>query len=250
MEWWKELYGGDTYFSIFAPFITEDKTKKQVDFIVEKLNIHKADKILDLCCGTGRHSLELSRRGYEVVGQDWSENYLAQARNSAKREKLSVDFFQSDMRHIDGHESFDIIINMFTSFGYFDNDYENELVLKEVEKALRPNGLFLLDLINPTQLIRFPIPVTWHEDKSTDEIIIRERYIDFFTWRLEETCSVFTSSGCKKFSISYRLYTLAELKNMLIRNGLIFERAYGDYNGSDCCENYPPRMIVVSRKQR
>lgn len=250
MEWWEELYGaGDAYQRIFFPYLDDDSTYAQVNFIVRQLNILPSHRILDLCCGTGRHSLELSRRNFNVVGLDWNGLYLSQARDSAQRQRLSVEFIQKDMRNIDEYESFDIVLNMFTSFGYFKTDEENEAVLKGIAKALKPNGLFFFDFINLAALLRFPIPVIWHHNPLTQEVIIRERHIDLFSWRLEEKCKIFNPQGFEEYRVSYRLYTLAEFINMLSRNGLHFENAFGNYDGSDYCENFPPRMIVISRKK-
>lgn len=247
MEWWKTLYSTDDYFSIFSPYLTSDTTRLQVDFIESRLPLRSGNKILDLCCGNGRHTLELARRGYQVVGFDWSSSYLDMARQKAQQDDLAVEFVQGDMRKIDYRDAFDVVLNLFTSFGYFGDD-DNEMVIDQISHAVKPGGLFLFDFINLAPLLRFPTPVLWHQEELSKAIIIRERRIDFFTWRLHEECTVFRSGDRREYAISYRLYTLAELSNLLRKSGLIFQQAFGDFNGCDYCENYPPRMIVISKK--
>lgn len=249
MEWWKTLYSTDDYLTIFSPYLTNEKTCSQVDFIAKNLPLHLDDKILDLCCGVGRHALELARRGYQVVGVDWSNNYLEVARQMAQRENLAVEFVQQDMRNIDYKNSFDVVINMFTSFGYFDNEDDNEKAIRQIAQALKPGGLFFFDFINLSSLLRFPPSTIWHQDEQTQAIIIRERHLDLFKWRLDETCTVFRMGIKHEYMLSYRLYTLAEFLNLLGRCGLKFQQAFGDFDGCDCCENFPPRMIVISRKK-
>ena len=249
MDWWKELFADEDYLSIYSPYITIDTTIKQINFLVNQIKLNPTQNILDLCCGTGRHSLELARRGFKVTGLDWSKKFIKRARSSAESEGLSVNFIQGDMRRIIETDYYDVIINMFTSFGYFEKDDENESVIKGIAEALKLNGIFVFDFVNIAQLLRYPIPVISYKDLLTERLVTRERKIDFFRWRMIETCRIGNDKDYEEYCVSYRLYTLAEFINMLSRNGLQFDSVFGDFDGSDYCENYPPRMIVVSRKQ-
>ena len=249
MDWWEKLYRTNDYLLIFSPYLDSTRTFQQVEFIQKNLPLHHNDHILDLCCGTGRHSLELARRGYHVVGFDWSSNYLEIARQHAKEENSSAEFVQGDMRNLCFGREFNVVLSMFTSFGYFDDDVTNECVIQQIAQVLKSGGLFFFDFINLESLIKFPSPVIWHHDPASGVIAIRERSLDLFKWRMHEKCLLFAGNLIKEHHISYRLYSLAEFSNMLHRYGLRFRNAFGDFDGRDICENSPPRMIIIAVKE-
>ena len=121
----KTWYEDESFWKTFAPTMFNqerlDVTAEEIDQIVTLLGLEKGAKILDLCCGIGRHSLELARRGYSIVGVDLTEEYLAKARKQAESEGLNIEFVRNDMRRFCQIESFDAVINMFTAFGYFES---------------------------------------------------------------------------------------------------------------------------------
>ena len=109
-----------------------DVTADEIDKVIKLLDIEKGAKVLDLCCGIGRHSLELARQGYKVVGVDLTKRYLAKARKQAGSEGLNIEFVRDDMREFNRADSFDAAINMFTAFGYFESQAENNRVLENI----------------------------------------------------------------------------------------------------------------------
>lgn len=153
-QWYREFFD-DLYFRLFHRLDEKlGRVKREVDFVVNTLELLPEASVLDLCCGYGRHSLELARRGFHVTGVDLSEALLYMARKRAEQERLSVTFIQSDMREIDFNEEFDAVINFFTSFGYLENETEDEKVLERVATALKPDGKFLLDVLNRDRIVR------------------------------------------------------------------------------------------------
>ena len=124
---------------------------KEAEFFLQNLTEYlkpkPENKILDLACGAGRHSIFLNNLGYNVTGVDLSPNSIKTASESSK-ERLNFDVH--DMREIYKENSFDFVLNMFTSFGYFESDEENVKMLNSVEKTLKPNGTFVLDFFNFT----------------------------------------------------------------------------------------------------
>jgi SAM-dependent methyltransferase len=150
-NWWKKVFDKD-YLKTYVDIITPERTKQEINFILKFIKTkfkNKKIKILDLACGYGRHAIPLAQEGHFVIGVDYSSYFLKLAKREAKKLKLkNIKFIKKDMRKIDFGGKFDLIINMFTSFGYFENEDDNILVLKNVYQALKKNGYFILDLDN------------------------------------------------------------------------------------------------------
>src|SRR5690606_4931451 len=117
---------------------------QEVSFIEESLRLSAGERILDVPCGEGRHSIELARRGYEATGIDFNLNAIAAAKQRAAEAGVSVSFVHGDMRQLDVVDECDSAICFFGSFGYFD-DAENAEFARRVARALRPGGRFLID---------------------------------------------------------------------------------------------------------
>ncbi|HJT54986.1 MAG TPA: class I SAM-dependent methyltransferase, partial [Ktedonobacteraceae bacterium] len=134
--WYKSFFGKD-YLRIYD-FLTPERTELEVKCIIHLLKLPPGSTILDLCCGHGRHSIELAKRGYRVTGQDLSEVFLQHAQSDAEKQGVQVRWMQSDMRNIPFENEFDAVINIFTAFGYLENEDEDQLVLQQIQKALKP----------------------------------------------------------------------------------------------------------------
>jgi SAM-dependent methyltransferase len=149
MAWYKKFFE-KYYLDLYIPRerFKPSYIKKEVTFIKRVLNLPKGAKILDLCCGHGRHLLPLAKMGYQMTGLDLSKRALARLAESARKQKIKVQIIRSDMRKIPFKNEFDAVINMFTAFGYLETEYEDFKVLKAVAKALKPRGKFLIDIMN------------------------------------------------------------------------------------------------------
>jgi SAM-dependent methyltransferase len=117
-------------------------------FVLRQLNLKKGSALLDLCCGPGRHAVEFARRGLDVTGYDFSRDYLKEAAGRAKSKKVSLRLVCGDMRRLKFRGEFDAAVNLFTSFGYFRKLSDDILTLRGVSRALKPGGLFLMDIIH------------------------------------------------------------------------------------------------------
>lgn len=121
-DWYKKIWTLDIQNQSWV-----EDTKRQVDFLVEKLELRGDERILDLACGFGRHSLELARRGYDVTGVDITAQYIEYATKQAQNEKLNAKFICSDVRKVPFNNEFDVVINMADgAIGYLENDEENK----------------------------------------------------------------------------------------------------------------------------
>ena len=143
------------------------------------LQLKPGSKIFDLPCGHGRHSVELAKRGYKVVGQDLNGWFLKVAKQVAKKEKVKIDFIQQDMRRVDFRNEFDAALNLYTSFGYFDDWHHDELVLNNIAGALKKGGLFLIDIINRERILKEFKPRRW--ENVDDNLILYELKHDLLT---------------------------------------------------------------------
>jgi 2-polyprenyl-3-methyl-5-hydroxy-6-metoxy-1,4-benzoquinol methylase len=244
MDWW-EKYFDDNYLKLYS--YTENSAPTEVESVLRMLNLKPPAKILDLCCGFGRHSLVLARNGFEVTGLDLSERFLAQARRKADESGIKITLEQRDMREIQHENEFDAVINLFTAFGFFHTEAEDLKVLKGVAKALKPDGQFIIDSINRDYVIHSGQWQRWNIENGT--AILEERFFDFFKSRLEIIHHLVNhKTQDRKLESSFRLYTLREMLAMFAKIGLVLTDVYGDFDGSQYSAK-SPRMILVARRQ-
>ena len=116
-------------------YAEREAARMQVDFVVDKLNLQPGARVLDLCCGQGRHLLELTRRGFSVLGYDLSAYMLDRCRELAEKEGMRPELVRGDMRKLDFDSEFNAVINMRSSFGYLENEDEDKKVLDGVCRA-------------------------------------------------------------------------------------------------------------------
>lgn len=241
---WYEQWFGEDYLTVYA-HRDEEEARAQVDFAERVLNPPKGGRILDLCCGNGRHAVELSRRGYRVTGLDLSPVLLEAACERARDQKVEVEFVRCDMRQIPGEETFDAVVNFFTSFGYFDRDEENAAVLRGIARALVPEGGFLLDYLNRDYVVRHF--VGRDEQEREGMRVIQERRIDPVESRVHKRLTLIKGDQQTVYSESVRMYVYPEMARMIADAGLRIERVYGNHEGDPLTID-SPRMILVGRR--
>ena len=127
-EWYRSFFGKE-YLDIYGHLLTEENSEAEAEFVMRALDLKPGDRVLDLCCGTGRHAVPLARAGLKVTGLDLSEEYLTIARSAAYEADVEVRLVQGDMREIPFRGEFDAVVNMFTAFGYFDSEADDQRVL-------------------------------------------------------------------------------------------------------------------------
>ena len=172
----------DQFWGLFEPFLFNEQrrsnAKGEVENLIELLNIQGENRVLDLCCGTGRHSLELSHYGYPVVGVDRTAAYITRARQLAGQEGLGVDFVLGDMRDFCRPETFDVVINMFGSFGYFEDEADDRRVVMNMHASLGPGGRFLIETAGKEIVARNFQAKDWYEDNDTLVLMERQKARD------------------------------------------------------------------------
>ena len=245
----KTWYEDESFWKTFAPTMFNqerlDAASGEVDNIVKLLAPKQDAKILDLCCGIGRHSLELARRGYQVVGVDLTEEYLDKARKQAVSEGLNITFVRSDMRQFCQIEEFDAVINMFTAFGYFETQADNLRVLTNIYCSLRKGGKLILDTIGKEILARIFKERDWHEENG--RIFMREcKAQQNWSW-IDSRWMMLENGKIEEFRFGHRIYSAVELVNMLNECGFSSVSIFGDLEGAEYDQN-AKRLIAIAGK--
>ncbi len=209
--WWEDVFDDD-----FIRTMDRAESKaihREVNFIEQCLGLEKGASILDLACGTGRHAVELSSRGYAVVGYDLSLNMLALAADEAQSSGQKLNFLQGDMREMTFDQVFDGVYSWSTSFGYFD-DEKNFDVLVRMQRALRTGGILVLDIINRDYIAPRQPSMVWFEGDGC--VCMDEMQVDFFSSRLKvKRTAMFDDGRSREVDYSMRLYNLHEIGKMM-----------------------------------
>jgi SAM-dependent methyltransferase len=244
--WWEELFNDD--FIRASSKITDAQIGEESSFIEESLGVARDGVLLDLGCGTGLHAIELTRRGYHVVGFDLSLAMLARASDEAHEREARLNFVQGDMRDMTFDEQFDGVYCWGTSFGYFDEE-KNAQVISRVHKALRPGGVFLLDVVNRDYIMRQSPSLAWFEGEGC--ICMDEMQIDWITSRMKVKRTMMMDDGrTKEIEYSIRVYALHELGRVLHEQGFRVAEVSGRtatpgvFFGCDS-----PRTLILAAKR-
>lgn len=168
---WTKSFFDKKFYAPSSPLAMQ-KAKTEVGFIIKACGLKKGDALLDIACGQGRHSVELAKKGINVLGVDITESYLKDAKALAKKNKVEVYFEQADMREIKYKEAFDCAIIMFTSFGYFSKK-DNLKVLKNAYTVLKKGGRFLIDVLDEDYFKENFTPQSW-EPLDDNQFLIQE----------------------------------------------------------------------------
>ncbi|MBI4605141.1 MAG: methyltransferase domain-containing protein [Planctomycetes bacterium] len=215
--------------------------------IARELAIRPGERVLDLCCGYGRHLAAFARRGIRATGADLSLTLLKQVEPARERRVVCAD-----MRALPfpgGSRGFDAVVNFFTSFGYFETDEENAEAAREMARVLRPGGRLAMDLMNPGPAVRGLEPRT--ERRARGFHVVEERRHDPARKRIEKRIELRcdATGDVRRYLESVRVFSPGEIRALLEDAGLRVEGMLGDFEGSPCGED-SPRMIVLGRKPR
>lgn len=244
--WYKNWFSSKFYLKLYRHRNDED-ARHLINLIQRTIPIKKGDRVLDIASGAGRHSLELARRGYDVTGLDLSENLIKEARSACKRAKekpLHVHFVKKDMRSFNFKGKFDLAVNLFTSFGYFDNDVENFSVIKNASNSIKRGGWFVLDFLNKEYLVNNIVRYT--RNKVDDEILHQRRKIE--EGFVIKDIRIVTGKKELKYKEKLKLYTFSELKRAFESFNLKIIKKYGDYFGNPYNLKESKRIILFAQK--
>lgn len=224
-------YEDDAFWLHFAPVlfnsvkwaVAEEEMQKAVGLL--GINPRENPTILDACCGVGRHSIELAKKGFTVTGVDRTAAFLEAAKETAEAEEVNIEFLHHDMRSFSRPGYFSSVINMFTSFGYFDNAEDEKRFLHNIYTSLIPGGSFLIDIIGKEVVAREFKPYDWYEDEF-GYMISEYRIIDNWS-RLFNRWILIDDDGMFEYSFSHRIFSASELVDLITACGFIDINVYG-----------------------
>jgi len=240
MEWFEEWFDSK-YYHVLYKNRNDNEAKSFIDYLLTEIDLAKGSKVLDLACGKGRHSQYLSTLGYDVKGVDLSKNSIEEAK---KLKGNNLSFEVKDMRESFAKNEFNLVANLFTSFGYFDSLSDNIKVLRNIENMMTENGYFVIDFMNVDKVIRTlkvegDIEIDGIDFKITRKIengnIIKDIHIN-------DNGSQF------HFQEKVQALTIDNFKELINKTDLVIEHFYGDYKLSNFDADVSDRLIIVGTK--
>lgn len=239
-EWFKNWFNSSYYHQLYH-HRNEHEANLFLNNLVAFLKLPPHSTIWDLACGKGRHSIQLNKMGFDVVGTDLSENSISEAQKFSNN---TLDFFVHDMRTTNRINYFNAVFNLFTSIGYFENRNDNKKVFLSVIKALKPNGVFIIDFFNATRVknclvekaevmagdINFNISKKISNHQIVKHIEFSDKGKDYY---FEEKVS---------------LFGLHDFEDFAEQVGFKLIQVFGDYNLSEFNKEHSERLILIFKK--
>lgn len=239
-EWFAEWFDSKYYHILYNNRNYQEAEaflSKLIDFLKPNL----PDKIIDLACGKGRHSIYLNKLGYDVTGIDLSVNSIKEASLFAN-EKLK--FEMADLRNLPYNNAFEFGLNLFTSFGYFESDEVNIEVFLQFNKILKPNGIILVDFLNATKIYAQTNCVEAKEIEGIQFLINKKIENNRVIKTIE-----FSDNGNKNFySESVQLLELSDFEKLVEQTSFKLLHVFGNYNLEPYNQELSDRLIIVAQK--
>lgn len=238
---WYEAWFDSPYYHLLYKNRDGEEAKKLLNNLVEQLHLKPGMKVLDLCCGKGRHARYLNKIGFDVTGIDLSAKNIEYCKNF---ENHSLHFYEHDMRKVFRENYFDTVFNLFTSFGYFAADYENQLSIQAAVQNLKEKGYLVIDFLNVARVEADLVP---YEIKVIGDIEfhIRKKIENGFIYK---RISVVDDSRETTYTEQVRALKLADFERYFKYSNVKLLRVSGDYNMND----YHPgsnRLLLIAQKQ-
>ena len=245
----REWFDDDSFWRELYPFLFPKERIADADEQIAKalaLTKPTGKSVLDLCCGPGRCSMALAKRGFSVTGVDRTKYLLDKARARATAEGVKIEWVQKDMRDFVRADSFALVLSMFTSFGYFDDQREDLMVLENMLASLQPGGACLIELLGKEYLAKIYQPTI--STLLPDGTMVVQRHEIFDDWtRVRNEWLILRNSSVKSFKFHHTVYSGLELRDRMERAGFVKVALYGNLDGDE----YGPkaeRLIAIGRK--
>ena len=241
-EWFED----PTFWENKGPFMFHrqrlEGTPEEVDGLLSILDLDKGAHILDLCCGPGRHAAELVRRGFRVTGVDRHKPYLERAREASGE----IELVEADMRDFSRAGAFDAVINMYTSFGYFEDPAEDLKVARNMRASLKAGGKALIETVGKEVLARKYVPRAWHDNEDGSIMLERRRICDDWSGA-ESDWILFRGAERSEHRVYTRLYSAVEIRNLLQEAGFGDVTIFGALDGRPY-DHEAKRLVAVSTR--
>jgi SAM-dependent methyltransferase len=244
--WWEVLFSDDYIRTL--PKVSQTAVQKQVNFMEASLGIKRGDSVLDVGCGLGHHALEFARRGYLMVALDLALSMITRAAEDAQQRGLRINFLHKDIRDIGFEGTFDAVICVGTTFGFFD-DEQNRSVLQRLAHALKPGGRLLLDVVNRDFVINSQPNLVWFEGEGC--VVMEESDFNFYSSRLHVKRTMMRDDG-RQTDVDYniRLYSVHELGLLLKQCGFVIREVSGQEATRGCFFGAQSSRIVLLAERK
>jgi SAM-dependent methyltransferase len=244
-EWFENESFWKTMYEYLFPESRLRSAPEEVKKIIS-LTDFKGSSVLDLCCGPGRHSIAMANEGFKVTGVDLSPFLLKKAKDASKAENINVEWIREDMRKFERKNALDLVLNLFTSFGYYEDDKDNEAVLSLIYQNLKEKGILVIDTMSKEILARIYQPTSSTELENGSIIVLRAKISD--DWhRCHNQWLVIKDGKADSYSWSHTLYSGKELETLLYKTGFKKVKLYGNLDG-DAYNYNASRLIAIAYK--
>jgi len=251
-QWYEELFSN--YAESYEKEVFTTGTKGECDFIEQEIGFNKTLQLLDIGCGTGRHDIELAKRGYNVVGVDLSNSMLAKAKENAVKANVAVDFRQTDARALKFKEEFGVVMMICEgSFPLMETDEMNFMILQGAYNALKQNGKFIFTTLNGLFPLFHSVKDFINENSIDGTEISKNNSFDLMTFRDYSEYEMIDDSGNKKvLKCNERYYVPSEITWLLRSLGFksvdIFGCGIGEWNRNRSLTTNDYEMLVITTK--
>lgn len=232
------------YYHLLYGHRSDMEAKEFVSHCVSFLNINHNTKLLDLACGKGRHARAFAKTGAHITGLDLSLQSIFEASKYADE---NLQFFVHDMRKPFRIAYYDIICNLFTSFGYFDNHRDQHKVANSIFQGLKKGGLFLIDFVNKQHAVNNINQKPFEKIEKDGVLFEIKRYLEGH--RMIKEIKVIDNEFIHTFSEKVYSYTPQEMLHLFTSCGLSFVNSFGNYSLEPYDEINSPRMIFLFEKK-
>jgi SAM-dependent methyltransferase len=234
-DFWREMY------PYMFPTEKFSAAEEQVSQILS-LTALEEGSVLDLCCGPGRHALEFARRGYRVTGVDGKKFLLDRAKERAAESGQQVEWIHQDMREFAKPNAFQLAVNLWSSFGYFENEADDLRVLSNIFESLRPGGVFVVDLFGKEVMAGGASLTTSTEHPDGSLLVERRKICDGWS-RVANEWILIKEAGARRFYFELTIYSGRELRERLFATGFADVKLFGDLAGRPY--DWEARRLVV-----
>lgn len=247
----KEWFDDDDFWRLLYPMMFAEPRFASAETNLDKilaLAAAKGKSVLDLACGPGRFAVPLARRGFAVTAVDRTPYLLSKARARARKAGVDIEWVRKDMRDFIRPEAFDLMLCMFTSFGYFDEKEEDVHVLENVFASLRPGGVGLIETMGKEILARIFLPTSSEEMPGGGVMFERREIRDNWT-RVYNEWTILRNDQTRTFKFHHTIYSAEELREKLQRVGFVDVKLYGDLEGA-AYDHKAQRLIITGRRPK
>jgi len=235
-QWFKSWFDTPFYHILYKDR-DHNEAKAFMEKITTYLNVPEDGELLDLACGRGRHSIHLNQLGYHVTGLDLSEESIKYAKQF-ENERLHFDVHDMSKPY---HTKFDIVFNLFTSFGYFEKEEDNQNTINAIKDNLKPNGIGVIDFLNTEYVIDSLIP---EETKIIDDITFNLKRFVENGYIIKDISFTFEGNDYN-FQERVKAFTLNDFETMFEKAGLQLIDIFGDYKLGKFYEKQSERLIMI-----